>query len=72
MRGQQCGVRPHVCSVSCAPGEPAASLNMPLPDVVKGYTVSLSCLFLGASVVHWIYKPDLVGLTSSSLQRVSW
>lgn len=41
---------------------------MPLPDVVKGYAVSLSCLFLGATVVHWIYKPDLVGLTSSSLQ----
>ena len=33
---------------------------MPLPDVVKGYVVSIASLFAGASFVHHLYKPDLV------------
>jgi hypothetical protein len=28
-------------------------------SVVKGYVVAISSLLAGASVVHWIYKPDL-------------
>ena len=32
---------------------------MALPDIVKGYAVSIVSLFLGAAVVHNLYKPDL-------------
>lgn len=32
---------------------------MRVPDVIKGYAVSILSLFAGAAVVHEIYKPDL-------------
>ena len=32
---------------------------MRVPDLVKGYAVSILSLFAGAAVVHEIYKPDL-------------
>jgi hypothetical protein len=40
---------------------------MPVPDVIKGYAVSIVSLFLGASVVHNIFKPDLVRIDSDCL-----
>ena len=30
-----------------------------LPDIVKGYAVSIVSLFIGAATVHNIYQPDL-------------
>lgn len=40
--------------------------EMPLPDVIKGYAVAIGSLFMGASVVHQIFKPDLVGPTANT------
>jgi hypothetical protein len=28
-------------------------------DLIKGYIVSIGSLFAGASVVHWVFQPDL-------------